>query len=220
MRHEKILFLGPEESPLYRWLQEQSESVSQTSDKIKAQFIEDEKFTFLISYGYRHIIRREILDKFPSKAINLHISYLPWNRGSDPNFWSFVEDTPKGVTIHYLDEGVGTGDIIVQKELSFDSNNETLATSYEKLQSAIQELFKKHWYDIKSGSYQRQKQVGKGSSHKLKDKEPFSDLLTEGWNTPVSVLEEYCGDTQLSIQFFEKWASEICEMKKQNEERG
>jgi len=191
MTQDKILFLGPEDSPLYVWLQKLGENVIQTSDKVTTHFIEREKINFLLSFGYRHILRRDILDKFPNRAVNLHISYLPWNRGADPNFWSFVENTPKGVTIHYLDEGVDTGDIIVQEELKFDSENETLATSYEKLQSAIQELFKKHWRAIKSGTCQRYKQVGKGSSHKLKDKEALSHLLTDGWNTPVSELKGY-----------------------------
>lgn len=190
MVHERILFLGSEDSPLIAWLRDHGEQVIQTADKLSAQDVLEQGYTFLISYGYRHILHKGILDIFPSKAINLHISYLPWNRSADPNFWSFVEDTPKGVTIHYLDEGVDTGDIIVQKEIEFDSERETLATSYEKLQAAIQDLFKQNWPNIKSGKCQRQKQVGKGSTHKLKDKEGLSHLLTDGWNTPVSALYE------------------------------
>ncbi|MCL0081308.1 hypothetical protein M1N64_03665 [Peptococcaceae bacterium] len=50
------------------------------------------------------------MDKFQGRAINLHISFLPWNRGADPNFWSFIENAPVGVSIHYLDEGIDTGD--------------------------------------------------------------------------------------------------------------
>ena len=38
--------------------------------------------------------------------VNLHISYLPFNRGSHPNYWSFVENTPKGVSIHEIDEQI------------------------------------------------------------------------------------------------------------------
>jgi len=214
MTQEKILFLGPEDSPLISWLQEQGEEVIQTTDKFSAQIVAKQEFTFLVSYGYRHILRRDILDIFPNKAINLHISYLPWNRGADPNFWSFVEDTPKGVTIHYLDEGVDTGDIIAQQEMEFDSDQETLATSYETLQAAIQNLFKQNWRNIKSENCQRQEQVGNGSTHKVKDKRGLSHLLTDGWNTPVSVLEEYAAETQMSQQFWEKHDSEIEEIRK------
>ena len=191
MRQEKILFLGRDDSPLITWLRGQGEDVVHTADKISPRFITEENVTFLVSYGYKHILKRDILDEFPGKAINLHISYLPWNRGSDPNFWSFVEDTPKGVSIHYLDEGVDTGDIIIQKELKFDFHRETLATSYEKLQAAIQDIFKKNWHDIKKGLCQRQKQIGEGSTHRVKDKENLSHLLKDGWNTPVSVFNKY-----------------------------
>ncbi len=215
MAHEKILFLGPEDSPLITWLREQGEKVIQTADKLSAQEVSDQGYSFLISYGYRHILRKDILDIFPAKAINLHISYLPWNRGADPNFWSFIEDTPKGVTIHYLDEGVDTGDIIVQKKIEFDSDRETIATSYEKLQAVIQDLFKQNWPNIKSGKYQRKKQVGEGSTHKVKDKESLSHFLTDGWNTRVSVLEEYAAETQMSKRFWEKYDSEIEEIRKQ-----
>mgnify|MGYP006292769445 CR=1 FL=1 len=191
MSKEKILFLGPEDSPLFAWFKGENEKVIQVSHKIDSNFIDKENFYFLVSYGYRHIIKKEILDKFPDRAVNLHISYLPWNRGADPNFWSFADNTPKGVTIHYLDEGVDTGDIIVQEKVNFDSNTETLATSYSKLQTTIQELFKENWNKIKNNTCPRQKQVGQGTLHKTKDKKPFLHLLTDGWNTPVSELKKY-----------------------------
>lgn len=198
-KKEKILFLGNEGLPLLKWLKDRGEDIIQTSGKISHKFINENKFTFLVSYGYRYILKRQILDKFPDRAINLHISYLPWNRGADPNFWSFMENTPKGVTIHYLDEGIDTGDIIVQKEVRFGSKGETLATTYGKLQIEIQELFKQHWADIKAGRCQRRKQTGKGSFHKIEDKRPLLHLLTDGWNTPVSVLEAYAARTKKSV---------------------
>jgi methionyl-tRNA formyltransferase len=189
---ESILFLGPDSSPLIVWLKECGELVVQTSEIITPDLVDKANASFLISYGYRHILKKGILEKFPAKAINLHISYLPWNRGADPNFWSFVENTPKGVTIHYLDEGIDTGDIIVQKEVEFDSQDETLATTYKKLQFEIQELFKQNWSQIKSGKCARIKQVGQGSFHKLKDKNHMLKLLTAGWDTPIKELEKHC----------------------------
>ncbi len=191
MSQENILFLGQSDSPLLVWLQERGEQVIQTEQKISKQYIKEKNITFIISYGYRYIISREILNLFNNKAINLHISYLPYNRGSDPNFWSFIEKTPKGVTIHYLDEGVDTGDIIIQKEIEFDLNQETLATSYQKLHVLIQQLFKQNWENIKNGKCARKKQFGKGSVHTQKDKAPLDHLLTYGWNTPVILLHKY-----------------------------
>ena len=188
---DELLFLGPDNSPLISWLKDhQGEHVTIKSHRLNEKDLDGQRYFFLVSYGYRYILSKEILKMFPNRAINLHISYLPWNRGSDPNFWSFIENSPKGVTIHYLDEGIDTGDIIVQKKVHFDSDQETLFTTYNKLQTEIQELFKINWNRIRTGNCQRQKQIGIGSVHKQKDKQKLKHLLRDGWNTPVSVLKQ------------------------------
>ena len=114
-----ILLLGP-------YCKDLIDSLSSFGDKvtrIEAPLITDseclDNSDFIISYGYRHILKKDILDKFPNMAINLHISLLPWNRGADPNLWSFLEDSPKGVTIHYLDYGIDTGDILAQQKVDY-----------------------------------------------------------------------------------------------------
>ncbi len=190
---DKILFLGPFDSPVFVWLKKNGENVFSTESKITVELILENGFNFLISYGYRYILKKGILDLFPNRAINMHISFLPYNRGADPNFWSFIEGTPKGVSIHYLDEGVDTGDIIIQKEVSFDSlDTETLASSYHKLQVEIQNLFFKHWASIKSLKCDRIPQVGSGTIHRARDKEHLLYLLEkDGWNTKLSVLVDY-----------------------------
>ena len=192
----KILFLGPSDSPVFVWLQKNDENVFSTIDKITVDYILENGFDFLISYGYRFILRKDILDLFPNRAINMHISYLPYSRGADPNFWSFIEGTPKGVSIHYLDEGVDTGEIIVQKEVSFDSlDTETLASSYQKLQVEIQNLFFQHWDLIKNQKCDRIRQVGAGTTHRVKEKEHLLHLMEKnGWNTKLSVIVNYSKD--------------------------
>ena len=68
----------------------------------------------IVSYNYKHIIQPEIIVLMNGRLVNLHISYLPWNKGSDPNFWSFIDNTPKGVTIHKIDNHLDTGAILYQ----------------------------------------------------------------------------------------------------------
>jgi len=192
----KILFLGPSDSPIFVWLQKNDENIFSTVEKITVDYIIENDFNFLISYGYRFILRKEILDLFPSSAINMHISFLPYNRGADPNFWSLIEGTPKGVSIHYLDEGVDTGDIIVQKEVSFDLyDKETLASSYQKLQVEIQNLFFEHWDLIKNQKCDRTPQFGTGTAHRVKDKEHLLHIMEkDGWNTKLSLFDNYSRD--------------------------
>ena len=127
------------------------------------------KPSLVISYNYNYIIKPDVIALLPDKIINLHISLLPWNRGASPNFWSFIDDTPKGVTIHQIDSGLDTGAIIVQKQMFFDENKETLASSYQKLQDAIQELFKNNFDNIFNRKYTVEFTKEKGTLHRTAD---------------------------------------------------
>lgn len=55
------------------------------------------------------------------------------------------------MTIHLIDKGVDTGDILLQKEVFIDEDKETLRSSYLKLNREIQLLFKENWELIKTG---------------------------------------------------------------------
>ena len=72
------------------------------------------------------------------------MSLLPYNRGSHPNFWSFVENTPKGITIHEISNGIDDGDIIFQKKFKLDPYLEKFSTfkkTYNYLFDALEILF-------------------------------------------------------------------------------
>jgi methionyl-tRNA formyltransferase len=144
-----------------------------------------DNFEFIVSYGYRFLIPESILDLFPRHAVNLHISLLPWNRGADPNLWSFLKDTPKGVTIHYLDYGLDTGDVILQKEVGMFPDD-SLRSSYTRLSEVIENLFMENWEAICNGKIVPHPQQAGGSYHRMKDKIMFEHLLRYGWDTPVA----------------------------------
>lgn len=187
----KILFLTNNNSAveLFNWLQSEGEEIELMQVRITEEFLNNNVYKLIISYGYRYIIKKEIIDKYRGKIINLHISYLPWNRGVDPNIWSFIENTPKGVTIHLIDEGIDTGEIIFQKKLEFNKNVETLRSSYEILQEEIQLLFKENWQKIKSFDFVSKKQIEKGSLHYKKDLEKIKSSIEDfNWDIPVSKL--------------------------------
>ena len=183
-----VLVLNNTFTPVADIVRKRGDNVVECSESIDLAFLKSNTVGFIVSHGYRHIIKPAIADFMRSRIINLHISLLPWNRGADPNLWSFLENTPKGVTIHYVDEGVDTGDIIVQREVVFENEGETLSTTYQKLQNEIIERFEEVWLQIRKLNYLGQKQKGMGSFHKLIDKKKYERLLTEGWNTPVSIL--------------------------------
>ena len=184
-----ILVLGVIPSPLTSKIENHGLNVIECADPIDTEYLQTHSVEFAVSYRYRHIIQKAVIDNLNGNIINLHVSFLPWNRGADPNLWSFLEDTPKGVSIHYIDEGIDTGDIIAQKELLFNNDAETLASTYKKLNDEILELFKMYWEPIINGNTDRKKQMQTGSFHKISDKKTFQFLITDkGWETPVGNL--------------------------------
>ena len=111
----------------------------------------------------------------------------------EPHYTEIIADSGEVLRIHHIDEGVDTGDIIVQKPVIFeDLTTETLGSSYQKLHQEIQALFYENWATIKAGKSERKVQSGEGTAHRVKDKIPFLHLLEkDGWDTRVSVLVEY-----------------------------
>lgn len=187
----KILLLGsdnPECVKLLQYLRAQGEDAVFVAEKITPEKVREFAPDIIVSYNYRYILKPDVFDLPRLGTINLHVSYLPWNKGAHPNFWSHLEGTPKGVTIHYIDAGVDTGDIIAREEMDF-SDNDTLKTSYEKLHRAIQRLFAEYWPMIKAGTAPRVTQEGEGTLHRMKDKEQFDFLLQKnGYDTPIKEL--------------------------------
>lgn len=152
---------------------------------------------FIVSYGYRHMIREPVLSAFKGRIINLHISILPFNRGADPNFWSWINDTPKGVTIHEMDSGLDTGPIIAQLCPPF-RDSDTLASSYNHLRETIETLFSGCWPSIRRG-YGTVAQTGEGSFHFSKDKNFLFNALPMKWDTPVREIQEIGRTLQRNI---------------------
>jgi methionyl-tRNA formyltransferase len=202
-----ILFLGPDTSPVCEFLRRTEPAVIDTTQPL--HHVNASEVSFIVSHGYEHLLRARVLDALPGRVINLHASYLPWGRGTDPNLWSWVEGTPKGVTIHYVDEGVDTGDLIAQRCVLF-GEGATLRTTYDALQSVLCDLFVELWPDIRAGRCPRVPQPTGGTVHRLRDRERVAHVLAEhGWDTPVARLEEYAAETQMAEQFWAKYDREV-----------
>ena len=120
----------------------------------------------------------------------MHISYLPWGRGAHPNLWSWIEGAPKGVTIHEIDAGIDTGPIFVQRLVEF-GQSETLATSYQRLREAVEELFAEFWPAIRSGSMFPRPQPSGGSYHRASEGAAILDRLPLRYETPVANLRKF-----------------------------
>lgn len=122
-----------------------------------------------LSVLFDYILHPEFISLFPAGVVNLHPSYLPWNRGQYPNVWSIVEGTPAGVTLHFIDEGIDTGDIIAQREVQV-SWTDTGETLYRKLEQEMLACFQETWPILVSGKAPRIPQPKEqGTYHRTND---------------------------------------------------
>lgn len=182
-----ILLLTNNENALclYEGLKDRDIEVKVYRDKLTLDKLKSIKFNLILSYNYNYIIDKDIVEKYNGRIINMHISFLPWNKGFSPNFWSFYDDTPKGVTIHYIDEKLDTGNIILQKEIELDEKNETFRTSYDKLNAEIVKLFLDNFNDIYQGNIVSMKQNEGGTYHTKKMIDEMIDKYKIDWNEKV-----------------------------------
>jgi methionyl-tRNA formyltransferase len=184
-----ILYLGILNSKITKFFDLNNISYISTDDKIIPELIINNNINLIISYRYKFIIKKNIID-LNIRIINLHISYLPWNRGADPNLWSIIDNTKKGITIHYIDAGIDTGDIIYQREINF-KDDDTLESSYNKLNDIIQDTFIDRFNDILNNTCSRVKQdKNAGSFHYSKDKNNIMNIINNngGWKIKINHL--------------------------------
>lgn len=127
-----------------------------------------------VLFGY--LLAPEFLTLFPRGVVNLHPALLPHNRGPYPNVWSIVDGTPSGVTLHYVDDGIDTGDVIAQCNVPVEPVD-TGETLYRKLEQASVALFKEAWPKLKAGLIQRRPQPrGRGTCRRCSDVEAIDAI--------------------------------------------
>lgn len=164
---KKILFLGYNQTQtrLIDDLVANNCVVDHTEDKIEAI----KGYDCVICYGYRYILKRDVIKEFGCPIFNLHISYLPYNRGAHPNFWSFYDNTPSGVTIHLVDSGIDNGPIVKQKYVNFKASDDTFAKTYSVLSESIESLFLEFLPLLLADTWTARKQRGIGTHHYIRD---------------------------------------------------
>lgn len=70
----------------------------------------------IVVYSMSHLLKENIISIPKYGAINLHPSLLPAYRGPNPLFWMYYNmEKEGGITVHYIDKGEDTGDIIYQE---------------------------------------------------------------------------------------------------------
>jgi methionyl-tRNA formyltransferase len=188
-----IVFLGINDIgwEIYNWLCDRSgvtvRALVTRPDQIS--LVERLDPDIVVAVGYAHIVPEEILAVPSEGCVNVHPGYLPHARGYNPNVWSIVEDLPAGATVHYMDPGVDTGDIIARMtvESTFADTGKSL---YERIERACFELFREAWSDIEDGNVNVTEQDDSESTHHYQsDFESLCRLDPDRQYTPKELLD-------------------------------
>ena len=112
----------------------------------------------IVVVAYGQILPKSILDIPKFGCINVHVSLLPKYRGAAPINWVIINGEEKtGVTTMYMDEGLDTGDMILQKEFALD-NEITAGELHDKMMVVGAETLKETLDLIEKGCAPRTKQ--------------------------------------------------------------
>lgn len=85
-----------------------------------------------VSMSFNQIFSAEMINLPHLKTINCHAGKLPYYRGRNILNWVLINDEKEfGITVHYVDEGIDTGDIILQRSYTI-SDNDTYRTLLDR----------------------------------------------------------------------------------------
>lgn len=144
------------------------------------EWLEKQRPVLMISVLFGYLLHADVL-AIPSRgAINLHTGLLPFNRGAYPNVWTIIDGTPGGVTLHHIDAGIDTGDVVAQRQVR-TYETDTGATLYERLENAAIELFKDTWPSICANEITRTPQVEPGTFHHVSETDAVDRIDPNGF---------------------------------------
>ena len=118
------------------------------------QALRDLQPDVMVVVAYGQILPTSVLSIPKYGAVNVHASLLPKYRGAAPIAWAILKgEKVTGVTTMLLDEGMDTGDILLQKEVPV-GDGETCETLHDRLASLGAQLLLETLEKIKAGSIQ------------------------------------------------------------------
>lgn len=136
--------------------------------------------------AFGQILTKEILDYPRFGCLNIHASLLPKYRGASPIAWAILNgDEKTGVTIMQMDEGIDTGDILLQKEIEI-SDTETTDSLFDKLMVLGEEAVLEALSLLGTKEMVPVKQNSEEATHVGKFDKNFGEII---WTEPADIIE-------------------------------
>ena len=163
--------------PVYQPLKVRDESFLDIFRKLNPDMV------VLVAFG--QILPRAIIDYPPLKCLNIHPSLLPKYRGAAPLNWQIIRgETKTGVSIMIMDEGMDSGDVLLQKETPL-GDTENVGDLHDRLAQLGATMLIRAVEQMSDGTAQRKKQDASGAT--------FAPRLTKetgkiDWNRKASEI--------------------------------
>ena len=149
----------------------------------------------IVVMAYGQILPRAVLEIPPIACLNLHASLLPRHRGAAPIQSAILAgDAETGVTVMYMDEGLDTGDILLEQRLAIAAE-ETGGSLHDKLAEISPAALEKALHLLQNGGAPRIPQNAAEATYapKLEREHGLID-----WNEPAELIER-------KIRAFDPW---------------
>ncbi len=140
------------------------------------------RLDYLLSVHFPYIVPAQVLSIPRIGTLNLHPAYLPYNRGWHTPSWAIHDKTPYGATLHWMDEGIDTGPVALQRQLDVRPED-TADTLYQRVLQLEESLLQEAIPLMANRQLPCREQSGAGTEHR-KD-----DLKAIQW---ISVEETVC----------------------------
>ena len=133
------------------------------------QIMNDIEPEYIFGIHFPYLINKEILNIPKIGFLNLHPSFLPFNRGWHTPSWAILDKTPIGATLHFMSEGLDAGDVIHQIRLNITSCD-TANSLYQKLKELELKVFIEALPGLISGTFERTPlNISNGTVHKQRE---------------------------------------------------
>ncbi len=97
-------------------------------------WVRDKKPDLFVLVFVTQYMGKDVIEAATLGGINYHPSLLPKYRGGSAIAWALIHgEKETGVTIHYIDDGVDTGDIVLQEAVAIGSDDTTASLYFNKL---------------------------------------------------------------------------------------
>jgi methionyl-tRNA formyltransferase len=124
-------------------------------DTAVAAFLRQARPDLLWITDYRYLLPAELLALAPLGAINLHPSLLPRYRGRAPLNWAILEgECELGLTAHYVDAGMDSGDILIQERFPL-AGDEDVGDALAKLLPLYRAMTRSVLESLRAGQTKR-----------------------------------------------------------------